>query len=215
MARNLLDMFKYLDKNGLQKLISLVKKGSQEHWIGTQAEYNAQAANIPAGTIVALTDDEDTDYDHGKYALVETVTGKRWYNGKPIYRKVFIGNIANIVGTAPNQYSATSVFKFGDMNVDEITDVDGGVFYGKISASTPPNNQLGFMPFGRTHGLGLTLPGSGTTFSVTDECFYYIGSNATPANRTFVAYVAGANVNGHYAYNPPYRVTVEYTKTTD
>ena len=88
MARNILDVFKYLDKNGLSKLISLIKRGLQEHWIGTMAEYEAQKANIPAGTIVALTDDEDTEYDHGKYSTVETVTGQRWINGKPIYRKV-------------------------------------------------------------------------------------------------------------------------------
>ena len=84
---------KFLDIAGLYKLIQLIKTVSQEHWIGTQAEYEAQKTNIPAGTIVALTDDEDTTYEHGKYATVETVTGKRWIDGKPIYRKVFVDTI--------------------------------------------------------------------------------------------------------------------------
>jgi len=206
--RNILDTFKFLDFNGIKKLIQLIKSSEQVHWIGTQAEYEAQKANIPDGAIIALTDEEDTTYEHGKYATVETVTGKRWIDGKPIYRKVFTGNIGNISTGA----CATVAFQMGDMNAETITSVFGGVCYGKTSASAPANNQLGFLPFGRTHG------GSDGTVSfgkIVDECFWYLGANNTPANRAFVVYVAGSGIDSLFGYNPPYLAVVEYTKTTD
>jgi len=62
-----------------------------EHWIGTQAEYEAQKENIPDGAIIALTDEIDTTYDYGRYSTDEVVTGQRWVDNKPIYRKVFTG----------------------------------------------------------------------------------------------------------------------------
>ena len=96
---------KFLDIQGLLKLIRLVKNNEQPHWIGTQAEYDSQKANIPNGAIVALTDEEDTTYDHGKYSTVETVTGQRWIDGKPIYRKVIPWKLA----AADNVYTDTGI----------------------------------------------------------------------------------------------------------
>ena len=108
---------KFLDIAGLYKLIQLIKTVSQEHWIGTQAEYNAQAANIPAGTIVALTDEEDTTYDHGKYSTNETVTGQRWINGKPIYRKVFPMDVSVSNGAIASWQTVASV---AGMNIEKL-----------------------------------------------------------------------------------------------
>ena len=59
------------------------------HWSGTRAEYEAQKDSIPEGAYVALTDDIDSTYESGDYSLNEVNTGKRWIDGKPIYRKVF------------------------------------------------------------------------------------------------------------------------------
>ena len=108
---------KFLDIAGLYKLIQLIKTVSQEHWIGTQAEYEAQKANIPAGTIVALTDEEDTTYDHGKYSTNETVTGQRWINGKPIYRKVFPMDVSVSNGATANWQTVASV---AGMNIEKL-----------------------------------------------------------------------------------------------
>lgn len=110
---------KFLDIQGLLKLIRLVKNNEQPHWIGTQAEYDSQKANIPNGAIVALTDEEDTTYDHGKYATVETVTGKRWIDGKPIYRKV-------IQTTLPAQ----------SVSIEPSTGIAAGVIDSLVSLST-------------------------------------------------------------------------------
>ena len=100
----------------------------------------------------------------------------------------------------------------GDISADTITSVFGGVSYGKTSASAPANNQLGFLPFGRTHG------GSDGTIAygkIVDECFWYLSANNTPADRAFSIYVAGSGIDSLYSYNPPYLAVVEYTKTTD
>lgn len=61
------------------------------HWSGTMAQYEADKDNIPEGAYVALTDDIDQNYESGDYSLNEVNTGKRWIDGKPIYRKVFTG----------------------------------------------------------------------------------------------------------------------------
>lgn len=50
------DSFKYLDKNGLKRVLTLVK---DMHWTGTHAEYEAQKDSIPANTILHFTDDYD------------------------------------------------------------------------------------------------------------------------------------------------------------
>ena len=41
------DSFKYLDKNGLRKVLTLVKN-HDVHWTGTHAEYEVQKDSIPA-----------------------------------------------------------------------------------------------------------------------------------------------------------------------
>lgn len=110
---------KFLDIQGLLKLIRLVKNNEQPHWIGTQAEYDSQKANIPNGAIVALTDEEDTTYDHGKYSTVETVTGQRWIDGKPIYRKTITGT--NIAANSAVDLSNV----FGKDYIDKLIDLSG------------------------------------------------------------------------------------------
>lgn len=59
------------------------------HWVGTMSQYEANKNSIPEGTFVALTDDIDQNYESGDYSTNEVNTGKRWINGKPIYRKVY------------------------------------------------------------------------------------------------------------------------------
>jgi len=187
MARNILDVFKYLDKNGLQKLISLIKRGSQEHWIGTQAEYNAQAANIPAGTIVALTDDEDTDYDHGKYALVETVTGKRWIDGKPIYRKVFV-----VTNSATTAHSESIPLGFTD--IDTVVSLTGTM---KSKGSNQGiTRSLPFCYYGSLDwSVGLTVLDN-TASSDKNTVYIQVGVSAAATADKYI-------------------ITLEYTKTGD
>lgn len=50
--------FKYLDKNGLKKVLGLIKN-KDVHWTGTHAEYEAQKDSIPAYAILHFTDDYD------------------------------------------------------------------------------------------------------------------------------------------------------------
>lgn len=52
------DSFKYLDKNGLKKVLGLIKN-KDVHWTGTHAEYEVQKDSIPANTILHFTDDYD------------------------------------------------------------------------------------------------------------------------------------------------------------
>ena len=52
------DSFKYLDKNGLKKVLGLIKN-KDAHWTGTHAEYEAQKDTIPAYAILHFTDDYD------------------------------------------------------------------------------------------------------------------------------------------------------------
>ena len=54
--RNILDVYKYLDKNGLKHLIDKIKKHDY-HWTGTHAEYEAVKDTIPAYAILHFTDD--------------------------------------------------------------------------------------------------------------------------------------------------------------
>lgn len=50
------DSFKYLDKNGLKKVLTLVKNHDR-HWTGTHAEYEAVKDTLPDYTILHFTDD--------------------------------------------------------------------------------------------------------------------------------------------------------------
>jgi hypothetical protein len=68
------------------------KNDDVPHWSGTRAEYEAIKDNIPEGAYVALTDDIDSTYESGDYSTNEVNTGKRWIDGKPIYRKVLVFN---------------------------------------------------------------------------------------------------------------------------
>lgn len=83
---------KFLDIQGLLKLIRLVKDNEQPHWTGTHAEYEAQKDNIPAYAILHFTDDYDENVQVGIYSTEETKTGELFLN-KPVYRKVFVNTI--------------------------------------------------------------------------------------------------------------------------
>ena len=176
---------KFLDIQGLLKLIRLVKNNEQPHWIGTQAEYDSQKANIPNGAIVALTDEEDTTYDHGKYALVETVTGKRWIDGKPIYRKTF----EIPLGTVTSSAWVTKWTQTGVVNIGMITSFEGSIGFsqGRIPINFAYNPDYN-----------------------NNVMVWYIDTRDTTHPNT-VAIRAGGNIyNNQTAY-----ITIEYTKTTD
>lgn len=79
------------------------------HWSGTMAQYEADKDNIPEGAYVALTDDIDQNYESGDYSTNEVNTGKRWVDGKPIYRKVFTGLSYTVTNTWTNTIQADSL----------------------------------------------------------------------------------------------------------
>ena len=180
---------KFLDIQGLLKLIRLVKNNEQPHWIGTQAEYDSQKANIPNGAIVALTDEEDTTYDHGKYATVETVTGQRWIDGKPIYRKVFV---------VPNT-SSTAVwlrFNYDVPDLEEVVNWNGYSVAKSTATHAHCQRILGFDYYG---GMGYI---GGVTI-------YKAGHYLYPGT---IGIFEGSDLA---AETDHYVITLEYTKTTD
>ena len=187
MARNILDTFKFLDFNGIKKLIQLIKSSEQVHWTGTQAEYEAQKANIPDGAIVALTDEEDTTYDHGKYATVETVTGQRWIDGKPIYRKVFV-----ITNSATRAHSESIPLGFTD--IDTVVSLTGTM---KSKGSNQGiTRSLPFCYYGSLDwSVGLTVLDN-TASSDKNTVYIQVGVSAAATADKYI-------------------VTLEYTKTSD
>lgn len=57
-------------------------------WIGTHEEYNALEEPLPKNTTLFFTDDYDSEIGNPNYSTEETYTGKKWIDGKKIYRKV-------------------------------------------------------------------------------------------------------------------------------
>lgn len=68
------------------------------HWSGTHAQYDADPTAVPVGAYITFIDDPDTNYESGVYSTNETRTGKRWINGKPIYRKCFYAATISAAG---------------------------------------------------------------------------------------------------------------------
>lgn len=182
---------KFLDIAGLYKLITLVKQTAQAHWIGTQAEYDAQKSNIPAGAIVALTDEEDTTYDHGKFSTVETVTGMRWVDGKPIYRKVITGNLGSVTSSA-----YTSVWVKLGVEVNEIIDIRGCVEWKNSGTHT----VTGWVPF--------SFPFTEANNNIST---WYILDDGNSAHSNTVALRAISSLYN----NRNFKIIVEYTKPND
>lgn len=110
--RNILDVYKYLDKNGLKHLIEKIKKHDY-HWTGTHAEYEAQKDTIPAYAILHFTDDYDENVQVGIYSTEETKTGELFLN-KPVYRKVFVDTLP-APGSAKNVATGFPAGMVGDV----------------------------------------------------------------------------------------------------
>lgn len=178
---------KFLDIQGLLKLIRLVKNNEQPHWIGTQAEYDSQKANIPNGAIVALTDEEDTTYDHGKFSTNETVTGQRWIDGKPIYRKVFV-----ITNSATTAHSESIPLGFTD--IDTVVLLTGNMI--SKGSNQGITRSLPFCYYGTLDWtVGLTVIDN-TASSEKNTVYIQVGASAAATADKYI-------------------VTLEYTKTTD
>lgn len=111
------------------------------HWSGTKAQYNADPSAVPVGTYITFIDDADTNYESGIYSTDEVRTGKKWLNGKPIYRKCFYA--ANISAAGPVLFGSITQ-DLEDITLSTGTWNDGaaspmvipmGVEYNSVSAS--------------------------------------------------------------------------------
>lgn len=62
-------------------------------WIGTRTAHDlaVQQGTIGNNILVCITDDAPGE-EAWQYSTSETRTGKTWIDGKPIYRKVFVGS---------------------------------------------------------------------------------------------------------------------------
>ena len=107
------------------------------------------------------------------YSTEETFTGKYWFDGKKIYRKV-------IIGTTPSSNDTQMLYLD---NVEELVDLKG--FINSWESNRIPINS----------------------FSNTND---FVRIFATTINPLRV------NFNSVSAYfNQPYKIIIEYTKTTD
>lgn len=75
-------------------------------WIGTKSAHDlaVQQGKMPNNCMVCITDDAAGE-EAWEYSTSETNTGKKWIDGKPIYRRVFTANSVpsdNYIGTITN-----------------------------------------------------------------------------------------------------------------
>lgn len=108
------------------------------HWHGTHAEYDADPTAVPAGAYVTFTDDVDTGFDSGLYRNTETVTGKAWTDGRPIYRKCY--TLTNSSSTAAAIY-LTADLGFNDLDYPVMAQ---GVALGKVGSADGVARILNF-----------------------------------------------------------------------
>lgn len=75
-------------------------------WIGTQSAHDlaVQQGTMPNNCMVCITDDAAGE-EAWKYSTSETNTGKKWIDGKPIYRKV----ASEVLSRASSGWKVTNI----------------------------------------------------------------------------------------------------------
>lgn len=148
-------------------------------WTGTQAEYEAQASQIPNGTIVQITDDEKSiTFIEGQiiYSLEERQVGC-WCDGKPLYQKTIELNTFSFDNSWKTVYTDSTI-----ENVINVSLTNGeSLMYGRVNYQFYQNN------------LQCT---STTNFTLTNPKFtiQYTKIADTPGSGTWTP-------NGNYAHH--------------
>lgn len=75
--------------------------------VGSVVDFTGSSADVPAGW--------EEVYD---YSTTEIDTGKKWINGKPIYRKVIV--LPTLVDAIENSW--TTITSVSDLNISTLTD---------------------------------------------------------------------------------------------
>lgn len=139
MLDRIRDGFKYLDKNGLKKVLGLIKN-KDVHWTGTHAEYEAQKDTIPAYAILHFTDDYDDSV-----GVVDKIENN---NMNGVTSNAVYDAIAPLRTVSP-----MTVTKQGDY-------INGTNFYGSKVGKVAMIEIDGFtgssIPWGQTTAVGIT-----------------------------------------------------------
>lgn len=110
--------------------------GGADMWVGTQAEYEAQASQIADGTIVGITDDwEEVEAGGVLYSTVERCVGK-WTDGKPLYEKTVI------IDALPSTAYVLTSYLHNISNVNEICLWRGHIKFTSGTVQSMPTVQF-------------------------------------------------------------------------
>lgn len=184
------------------------KNDEVPHWCGTLAEYEAQKDNIEDGTYVSLTDDIDSTYESGDYSTNEVNTGKRWIDGKPIYRKVFVGNaILQDPGAAVGQRCIYSAVSDNSISYDHIINYSG--YYDWVRWAGTANEDILEMQLTGVNVSATLQAQSGSTCIIIKE-----KGSLSPSTTDVNGLYFGICVisDGNNPTTMPFALIVEYTK---
>ena len=99
-------------------------------WIGTKTAHDlaVQQGTMPNNCMVCITDDAAGE-EAWEYSTSETNTGKKWIDGKPIYRKVVE------CGALPD--STTKRIPTGVSNLETLIDIKGTAYSSDAAIPLP------------------------------------------------------------------------------
>ena len=107
-------------------------------WIGTQSAHDlaVQQGTMPNNCMVCITDDAAGE-EAWEYSTSETNTGKKWIDGKPIYRKVLKATSAATISTTWKSVPGiTDVFNSIKSSIETISEAQ---FFADIASATSLN----------------------------------------------------------------------------
>lgn len=107
-------------------------------WCGTKTAHDlaVQQGTMPNNCMVCITDDAAGE-EAWEYSTSETNTGKKWIDGKPIYRRVLKAtSAATISATWHSVIGITDVFNSIKSNIETISEAR---FFADIASSTSLN----------------------------------------------------------------------------
>ena len=192
------DSFKFLDKNGLKKVLGLIKN-KDVHWTGTHAEYEAQKDSIPAYAILHFTD----DYDDNLGMPIKDVSSAAGITTRTL-REFIKGMLDDIAMQTWENGSYAGKFRSTHAGGG-----DFGTWVGSYQCTKSHSGQYGTTVFGVANNKGFTAIWAGGTLGWDvklcgyHQNFYewtnlsgYSGSSLTiPANSASWIKIVGAYID--------------------